>query len=70
MSVPHHGTSQPPICSAKGCREPAQWALLWNNPKLHNAERRKSWVACGGHRAHLEQFLGGRGFLRSVEPLP
>ena len=70
MSDPHPGTGQPPVCSAKGCREPAHWALLWTNPKLHTADRRKMWVACTAHRAHLEQFLSARGFLRSVEPLP
>jgi hypothetical protein len=69
MSAPHPDSGQPPICSAKGCREPAVWALLWNNPKLHTADRRKTWVACDAHRHHLSQFLDLRGFLRSVEPL-
>ena len=49
-------------CSARGCREPAAWGLLWNNPKLHAPERRKVWLACDTHREHLEQFLGRRGF--------
>ncbi len=61
--------SEPPICSAKGCREPALWALRWNNPKLHTGDRRKTWVACDAHRAHLSDFLSARGFLRDVEPL-
>jgi hypothetical protein len=56
------------ICSAKDCREPAVWALLWNNPKLHTPERRKSWLACEQHREYLEGFLSARGFLRSTEP--
>lgn len=57
-----------PICSAKGCRAPAEWALRWNNPKLHPPQRRKTWLACGEHREHLASFLDARGFLREVEP--
>lgn len=56
------------ICSAKGCRAEALWGLLWNNPRLHTAERRKVWLACDAHREHLEQFLGARDFLRSTIP--
>ena len=56
-------------CSAKGCREPAQWVLSWNNPRIHPPERRKQWLACDGHREHLAQFLSGRGFLRETAPL-
>ncbi len=57
------------VCSAKGCRETAQWALLWNNPRLHTEDRRKTWLACEEHRAHLESFLGTRSFLREVVPV-
>ena len=58
-----------PICSAKGCQAPAVWSLLWNNPKLHAPDRRKSWLACAEHRSTLGDFLGARGFLRDVEPV-
>ncbi|MQA77014.1 MAG: hypothetical protein GEV10_00790 [Streptosporangiales bacterium] len=58
-----------PICSAKGCREPAVWELRWNNPRIHESERRKTWLACDDHREHLSDFLGRRGMLREVEPL-
>jgi hypothetical protein len=58
------------VCSARGCREPAVWSLLWNNPRLHTPDRRKSWLACEVHRGTLGEFLAARGFLRSVEPLP
>ncbi|MFV0253910.1 MAG: hypothetical protein ACK5H2_11345 [Beutenbergiaceae bacterium] len=51
------------ICSAKGCRQVALWALRWNNPKLHTPERRKTWLACADHRQHLENFLSARSFL-------
>lgn len=57
------------VCSARGCRDEATWALLWNNPTLHTPERRKVWLACGAHREHLEQFLGARSFLRDVVPV-
>lgn len=40
--------------------------LVWNNPKLHTPDRRKTWLACGEHREHLAQFLGVRGFLKEV----
>lgn len=57
------------VCSAKGCTSPAVWALLWNNPKLHTPERRKTWLACDVHRASLGDFLGARQFLRDVVPV-
>lgn len=57
------------ICSAKGCTRPARWSLLWNNPKLHTPERRKTWLACDEHKQSLSDFLGARSFLRDVEPV-
>ncbi|MDR7321346.1 MULTISPECIES: hypothetical protein [Catenuloplanes] len=57
-----------PICSAKGCKRPASWRLLWNNPALHTPDRRKTWLACDDHREHLSGFLDARRFLRAVEP--
>jgi hypothetical protein len=65
------GTSgiEAPVCSAKGCREPATWVLAWNNPKLHTPDRRKRWTACDAHREHLAAFLGARGFLRETGPV-
>jgi len=61
------------VCSARGCRRAADWALRWNNPKLHSPERRKTWLACTDHRETLGDFLSVRGFLREtcrVEDLP
>lgn len=55
-----------PICSAKGCRFPAAWVLCWNNPRLHTADRRKTWTACDEHLDHLATFLRTRGFLRET----
>ena len=60
---------EPLICSAKGCRAPAVWALAWNNPKLHEPDRRKTWLACDEHRDSLSAFLDARGFLRETTHL-
>lgn len=57
------------VCSARGCRAPAVWALGWNNPKLHDPDRRKTWLACDEHRESLSDFLSVRGFLREVRSL-
>lgn len=59
-----------PRCSARGCTSAAAFALLWNNPKIHPPERRKTWLACAEHRLALTDFLGARGFMREVEALP
>jgi hypothetical protein len=58
-----------PVCSGKGCRADARWLLAWRNPRIHGAEREKSWVACDEHRPTLGQFLDVRGFLLRVEQL-
>lgn len=58
-----------PVCSAKGCREPARHVLLWNNPKVHAPDREKPWHACEEHRESLAQFLQVRGFLKRAEPV-
>ncbi|GIJ27181.1 hypothetical protein Vqi01_23430 [Micromonospora qiuiae] len=61
--------SQALICSARGCRASADWSLRWNNPRIHQPERRKTWLACDTHRSQLGDFLTARGFLREVTPL-
>lgn len=53
-----------PRCSARGCRSGATWALRWNNPRLHEPQRRKTWLACEAHVEHLGSFLSMRGMLR------
>jgi len=60
----------PDLCSAKRCDRPATWALLWNNPKLHTPERRKTWLACTDHRESLSAFLTARAFLKDVVSHP
>ncbi len=57
------------ICSAKACRQTATWRLEWNNPKLHEPDRRKTWLACDEHRETLAAFLEARGFLRETARL-
>ncbi len=71
LLVPRYGCAvgDPVICSAKGCQAPAVWALLWNNPRIHEPDRRKTWVACDDHRTRLSAFLEARGFLREVTSL-
>ena len=59
----------PAICSAKGCRAFATWAVVWNNPRLHTPDREKVWVACGEHKQPLADYLAVRSFLKRVEPL-
>lgn len=53
-------------CSRRGCRAAADWALRWNNPRIHDPQRRKTWLACEEHRVHLSSFLGDRGFLKET----
>lgn len=67
-----NGGSTPPtgtMCSRKACRAAAQWQLLWNNPKIHTPERRKIWLACGEHRAWLEDYLQTRGLWKETAAL-
>lgn len=45
------------ICSAKQCRLPAHWAVVWNNPKIHTPDREKTWAACDEHRDTLHDYL-------------
>lgn len=61
--------AEKPICSAKGCRADAAWVVVWNNPRIHTPDRRKTWLACDEHREHLAGFLSVRGFLKEVVAL-
>lgn len=57
------------VCSAKGCRAEATWAIAWRNPRIHGLERRKAWSACADHRDFLADFLRVRSFLLDVSAL-
>jgi len=67
--IPSPAVSSRTRCSAKGCRAEAAYGLLWNNPKLHTPERRKTWLACEDHAESLSHFLSMRGFLKSSVPV-
>nr|WP_246454451.1 hypothetical protein [Leucobacter denitrificans] len=49
-------------CSRAGCRDAADWALLWRNPKIHSEDRKKTWLACEVHLKVLREFLSDRDF--------
>ncbi|WP_404291239.1 acetone carboxylase [Glutamicibacter arilaitensis] len=59
----------PVQCSRKGCRQPAEFQLLWNNPKIHTPERRKIWLACQEHRGWLETYLKERLLYKETLPM-
>lgn len=52
-------------CSAKDCRASATRAILWNNPRVHTPDRKKTWLACDEHFDHLRDFLALRDFYLS-----
>ena len=58
-----------PQCSRAGCRASARWRIDWRNPRIHGADRTKSWVACDEHRDYLREFLAARDFPVAVHPL-
>ncbi|SDR66160.1 hypothetical protein SAMN04489719_0157 [Agrococcus carbonis] len=49
-------------CSASGCGATAAHALHWRNPRIHSADRVKTWAACDEHRETLAAWLRSRGF--------
>jgi hypothetical protein len=59
----------PATCSRAGCRADALWRIDWRNPKIHSADRTKTWVACDEHRDYLREFLIARSFPVAVSPL-
>ncbi|MFJ2621710.1 acetone carboxylase [Glutamicibacter sp. NPDC087344] len=63
------GAAAPVQCSRKGCRHDAQYRLLWNNPKIHTPERRKTWLACEEHVQWLESYLKDRLLYKQTLPL-
>lgn len=55
------------VCSRAGCRAEADWQVVWRNPRIHSADRRKIWVACGDHVDFLRDYLAARDFPVEVE---
>ncbi|MDQ1122373.1 hypothetical protein [Microbacterium trichothecenolyticum] len=56
-------------CSRAGCHDAAAWAIRWRNPRIHAADRRKTWVACDAHVGYLREFLRARDFPVEVATL-
>ena len=57
------------VCSRASCRAAAHWRVDWRNPRIHTADRVKTWVACDEHRDYLHDFLAARDFPVTVRPL-
>ncbi|MGI6877544.1 hypothetical protein [Microbacterium sp. gxy059] len=53
-------------CSRAECRADAAWSVVWRNPKIHAADRRKVWLACDEHVDYLRDFIASRGFPLAV----
>ncbi len=62
-------TDDAPECSRAGCHERAGWRVEWRNPRIHTAERTKTWVACDEHVDYLRAFLAARDFPVAVTAL-
>lgn len=56
-------------CSRAGCRDRADFAIHWRNPRIHAETRRKTWLACAEHRDMLHDFLAARDFPVAVVPV-
>jgi hypothetical protein len=63
------GISELPVCARAGCVQLAVWNINWRNPKIHDANRVKVWLACDDHRDYLYEFLAARSFPIIVTPL-
>lgn len=61
--------AEPAVCSRAGCRDVATWRIEWRNPRIHQPERRKTWVACDVHVDYLREFLRARDFPVAVQTL-
>lgn len=69
MSGHETGQAADAVCSRAGCRTAARWRIDWRNPRIHAADRRKTWVACDEHVGYLREFLTARDFPVAVELL-
>ena len=69
MSLDHDEPAASATCSRAGCRAEAVWRIDWRNPRIHSADRTKTWVACDEHRDYLRDFLAARDFPVEVGPL-
>lgn len=59
------------ICARAQCRTEATHYIVWRNPRIHSADRRKIWLACDEHVGFLSGYLRARDFPVEVnEGLP
>lgn len=49
-------------CSRAQCDHPAVHRIEWRNPRIHEADRVKIWLACEAHFDFLLGFLVSRDF--------
>ena len=56
-------------CSSTGCRAAPAYRVNWRNPRIHDADRVKVWLACVEHRDTLADYLSTRGFPVLVSPV-
>ena len=68
LRLPGEGPDSP-VCSRAGCTADAAWNVNWRNPKIHDADRVKVWLACDAHRHYLSEYLAARDFPVAVTPL-
>lgn len=55
-------TSDALECSRASCRARATHQVVWRNPRIHSADRRKVWLACDEHVGFLSDYLRARDF--------
>lgn len=53
-------------CSRAGCAAEATSAVHWRNPRIHDVDRVKTWLACDEHTDYLREYLSSRAFPVSV----
>jgi hypothetical protein len=51
-----------PRCSRAGCTADASHTVNWRNPKIHDEDRVKVWLACDEHAPYLRDYLAARNF--------
>lgn len=70
FGMPDDDAAEEPICSRAGCRNRATRQVVWRNPRIHSADRRKIWLACDEHVDYLHDYLADRQFPVAVMPFP
>lgn len=63
--------TEPLKCARAACRADATHHIVWRNPRIHAADRRKIWLACDEHVGFLSEYLKAREFpVEVIEGLP